>query len=55
MRCSDAIRTSRIVAYLIERRAPVIKRTTLSEEKKSSGPRKFKKKWDFSGFHTLMP
>ena len=32
--CSDDARTSRIVAYLIEQGAPVIKKTTLSEEKK---------------------
>ena len=32
--CSDDARTFRIVAYLIEQGAPVIKWTTLSEEKK---------------------
>ena len=35
--CSDDARTFRIVAYLIEKGAPVIKRTTLSEEKKVLG------------------
>ena len=50
---SDDARTSRIVAYLIEQGAPVKKWTTLSEEKKSSGPKDFKK-WAFLGFHTLL-
>ena len=40
--CSDDARTFRIVAYLIEKGAPVIKLTTLSEEKKVLG-QKFKK------------
>ena len=53
LQCSDDARTSSIVAYLIEQGAPVKKWTTFSEEKKSSGPKNFKK-WAFLGFHTLL-
>ena len=51
--CSDDARTFRIVAYLIEKGAPVIKLTTLSEEKKVLG-QKSSKKWVFWCFHTLL-
>ena len=51
--CSDDARTSRIVAYLIEQGAPVIKWTTLSEEKKVLG-QKTSKNGLFLGFHTIL-
>ena len=47
--CSDDARTFRIVAYLIEQGAPVIKWTTLTEEKKVLG-QKTSKKMGFSVF-----
>ena len=50
--CSDDARTFRIVAYLIDQGAPVIKWTTLLEEKKVLG-QKTSKKMGFLGFsHT---
>ena len=51
--CSADARTFRIVAYLIDQGAPVIKWTTLSEEKKVLG-QKTSKKWVFWCFHTLL-
>ena len=51
--CSDDARTFRIVAYLIEQGAPVIKWTTLTEEKKFWA-KKLQKKWVFWCFHTLL-
>ena len=51
--CSDEAQTSRMVAYLIEQAVPLIKWTTLSEEKKVLG-QKTSKKWVFLGFHTLL-
>ena len=51
--CFDDAQTSKIAVYLIEQGAPVKKWTTLSEEKKSSGPKDFKK-CAFLGFHTLL-
>ena len=51
--CSDDARTFRIVAYLFEKGAPVIKRTTLSEEKKVLG-QKTSKKWVFWDFQLIV-
>ena len=51
--CSDDARTSRIVAYLIEQGAPVIKWTTLSEEKKFWA-KKLQKMGFFLCFHTIL-
>ena len=51
--CSDEAQTYRIVAYLIGQGAPVIKWTTLSEEKKFLA-KKHQKNGFFWGFHTLL-
>ena len=51
--CSDDAQTSRMVAYFIEQVAPVIKWTTLSEEKKVLGQKTSKISF-FLGFHTLL-
>ena len=51
--CSDHAQTYRMVAYLIAQGAPVIKWTTLWEEKKFWA-NKTSKKWFFWGFHTLL-
>ena len=51
--CSDDARTSRIVAYLIDQGAPVIKWTTLLDEKKVLG-QKTSKKWVFWDFQTIV-
>ena len=48
--CSDDARTFRIVAYLIEQGAPVIKWTTLTEEKKVLGQKTSKKNGFFGVF-----
>ena len=53
LQCFDDAQTSWMVAYLIEQAVPLIKWTTLSEEKKVLG-QKTSKNGFFLGFHTLL-